>query len=96
MKLGKVLGPVVSSIKKGNIDGLKIYAVVELDENLETGKKIQACVDGVGASVGDIVMCCTSSSARKTSLTSNVCTDNTIVAIVDYISSEKTDLYERG
>lgn len=89
MKLGKVIGKIISTKKEGNLDGLKIMAVKYLDENLNDTKKTIACIDTVSAGDGDLVLLCSSSSARFTKMTQNVATDAAIVGIVDSISAGK-------
>ena len=96
MRLGKVIGNVVSTKKEGNLDGLKIMIVTYLDENLADTKKSAACIDTVNAGDGDIVLLCSSSSARATRMTNHTATDNTIVGIVDTISSGKRYLYRKA
>lgn len=95
MKLGKIIGKVISTRKEGNVNSLKILLVAYLDENLvETGKTV-ACIDTVNAGEGDIVLLCSASSARETKITKNACTDNSIVGIVDAISVGKKYLYKK-
>lgn len=96
MFLGKVIGTVVATSKTGKTEGLRILVVEKLDEALQPTGKTQACTDTVKTKKGDIVLTCSSSSARKTSITQGVCTDNTIVAIVDTISSGTTTTYSRN
>lgn len=95
MKLGKVIGNVVSTKKVTNISSLKILVVNYLDDSMEETGKSAACIDTVGAGEGDIVLLCSSSSARQTRLTKNVCTDNAIVGIVDSISSDNKYIYRK-
>lgn len=96
MKLGRVIGKVVSTRKEGNLDGLKILVVQYLDDKLAATEKAAACIDSVNAGDGDIVLLVSSSSARFTSVTKNVCTDNTIVGIVDTISAGNKYLYKKS
>jgi ethanolamine utilization protein EutN len=96
MKLGLVIGNVVSTRKEGNVKGLKILVVSYLDEQMNDTKKTAACIDTVSAGEGDIVLLCSSSSARLTALTKNVATDNTIVAIVDSVSSEGKYIFKKN
>ncbi len=96
MKLGRVIGQIVSTRKEGNVDGLPLLVVKYLDENLGDQPRSAACVDTVSASDGDIVLLCMSSSARMTKYTRNVCTDNTIVGIVDIISTGGEDWYKKN
>ena len=96
MKIGKVIGKVVSTRKEGNVDGLPILVVSYLDETLTDTGKSAACVDTVNAGDGDVVLLCASSSARMTSRTTNVATDNTIVGIVDSVSAGSKYIYDKS
>lgn len=95
MQLAKVIGNVVSVRKEHNLKGLKLLVVEYLDEKVQETKKTVVCTDTVSAGPGDIVLTCSSSSARLTTMTENVCTDNTIVGIVDSISSDNTWIYKK-
>jgi len=95
MQLGKVIGNVVSVRKESNLEGLKLLVISYMNEKLELIGKSAVCTDSVSAGPGDVVLLCSSSSARLTRLTKNVCTDNTIVGIVDSISSSGDMLYHK-
>lgn len=86
MKLGKVIGSIVASRKEENLSSMKILVVNYLDVNMHLTGKTAACIDSVGAGEGDLVLLCSSSSARLTDITKKSCSDNTIVGIVDSIS----------
>lgn len=96
MKIGRVIGKVVSTKKEGNIEGLPILVVSYLDDTLSDTGKTAACIDTVNAGDGDIVLLCSSSSARMTSKTTNVATDNTVVGIVDSVSAGSTYIYRKS
>jgi microcompartment protein CcmK/EutM len=96
MKIGKVIGKVVSTRKEGNVEGLPILVVSYLDELMADTGKSAACIDTVNAGEGDVVLLCASSSARMTSKTIDVATDNTIVGIVDSVSAGSKFLYSKG
>jgi len=96
MKIGRVIGKVVSTRKEGNVGGLPILVVSYLDETLSETGKTAACVDTVNAGAGDVVLLCASSSARMTSRTTNVATDNTIVGIVDSVSKGSDFVYKKS
>ena len=96
MKFGRVIGQLVSTKKTGNIAGLKILVVSYLDEKLSDTKKSAACIDTVGAGNDDIVLLCSSSSARFTDTTKKTATDNAIVGIIDSISSGRKYIYKRS
>ena len=96
MKLGRVIGNVVSNCKEGKLDGLKILVVSYLDAEMNDTKKTVACVDTVNAGEGEVVILCSSSSARITNQTKNTATDCAIVGIVDSISKGKEYFYKKG
>ena len=96
MKLGIVIGKVVSTRKEGKMDGLKILVVSYLNEEMQDTNKTAACIDTVNAGEGDIVLLCSSSSARMTATTKNVATDNTIVGIVDSVASGNKYIYRKN
>lgn len=96
MKLGVVIGNVVASKKAGQMDGLKMLVVRYLNEQCAPTAHTAACVDTVGAGPGDVVLLCSSSSARVTAATKNAATDNTIVAIVDGVSTGGRYQYEKS
>ncbi len=93
MQLGRVIGNVVSVKKVENLTGLKLMVVDCLDAELKSKGKSTVCVDTVSAGEGDLVLLCSSSSARLTEDTKNVCTDNTIVGIVDSVSANGKDVF---
>jgi microcompartment protein CcmK/EutM len=95
MFLGKVIGNVISTQKTGKVEGLPLLVVQQLDENLHPIPKTFACTDTVNAKSGEVVLTCSSSSARQTKKTKEVCTDNTIIAIVDIVSSQRNELYRK-
>jgi microcompartment protein CcmK/EutM len=96
MKLGKIIGNVVSTNKVDNVNSLKLYVVEYLNEELIGANKSAVCADTMNAGIGDIVLVCSSSSARMTRMTKDACIDNTIVAIVDIISSGQREVYNKG
>jgi len=95
MQLAKIIGEVVSTRKEGNVKGLKILVARYLDEEMRELQKTVACIDSVGAGVGEMVLLCSSSSARMTKLTKGVCTDNTVVGIVDTISKGEKTIFQK-
>ena len=95
MKLGIVIGNVVSTKKVGNNEGLKMLVVSYLNDELVDTKKTAVCIDTVSAGTGDVVLLCASSSARLTSMTNKAVTDNTIVGIVDAISAGNKYTYRK-
>lgn len=95
MQLARVIGSVVSVRKEPNLKGLALLVVEYIDEKMEKTNKTVVCTDTVSAGEGDIVLTCSSSSARLTNKTIDICTDNTIVGIVDSISKENKWMYKK-
>ena len=95
MKLGKVVGTVVSTQKDEKVVGLKLYLVRDL--NLELGEKSSFVVaaDSVGAGVGEVVLYASGSSARQTDQTNNRPIDATIMGIVDQLAIKGELVYTK-
>jgi microcompartment protein CcmK/EutM len=96
MFFGKVIGRVVATKKENNLQSRRLLVVRLLDEQLVATKKEFVCVDSVSAKTGDIVITCASSSARLAKMTVGTCSDNTIVGIVERISSGRKDWFVNG
>ena len=95
MQFGKVIGQVVATRKEGNVQGLRLLIIDKLDEKLSPVGRTITSVDTVNARVDDIVLLCSSSSARMTDKTEGVCTDNAVVGIVETVTSARWDWYTR-
>ena len=85
MIVGKVIGTVVSTRKDQKLEGLKLLIVQQTDlAGSAKGGQVVA-IDSVGAGVGEVVLCCSGSSARQTESTQNKPVDTVVMAIVDTI-----------
>ena len=88
MKLGKVIGRVVSTIKVESFEGLKLLLVQPVDENLEKIGDPIVTVDTIQSNIGQIIYYETSKEASMVlEKTMNPC-DAAIVGIVDEINIE--------
>jgi microcompartment protein CcmK/EutM len=96
MLFGKVVGQVVATKKENNLQSRRLLVIRQLDHELKATKREFVCVDSVSSKTGDIVLTCASSSARLAKMTIGTCSDNTIVGIVERISSDKKDWYVNG
>lgn len=83
MKLGKVIGSVVSTRKDPSLESLKLLIVENLTPTLEREGGYVVAIDSVGAGVGEVVLYATGSSARLTAVTKDRPVDAVIMAIVD-------------
>ena len=96
MKLGKIVGTVVSTQKDQKIETLRLYIVRDLSVQLEEKTSFVVAADSVGAGVGEVVLYASGSSARQTDMTQSRPIDATIMAIVDQIDMEGTLLYNKA
>jgi microcompartment protein CcmK/EutM len=88
MKLGRIVGSVVSTRKDPSLESLKLLVVENLGTNLEKEGGYVVAVDSVGAGVGEVILYATGSSARQTKITKDRPVDAVIMAIVDSFDVE--------
>ena len=94
MKIARVIGTTVSTIKDEKIAGSKLLIVQQSDA---TGKKKVdspfVAVDLVDAGVGDLVLMGEGSSARQTFMTKDCPVDAVIVGVLDSVQVDGKDTY---
>ena len=95
MKLGKVVGTVVSTQKDSKIESLRLYVVRDLSVELAEKASFVVAADTVGAGVGEVVLYASGSSARQTLTTEGRPIDASIMAIVDQIDLGGNLLYDK-
>jgi microcompartment protein CcmK/EutM len=83
MKLGRIVGTVVSTRKTPSLESLKLLIVENLTISLEREGGYVVAVDSVGAGMGEVILYATGSSARQTPVTRDKPVDAVIMAIVD-------------
>jgi microcompartment protein CcmK/EutM len=83
MKLGRIVGTVVSTRKDPSLESLKLLIVANLTPALEHEGGYIIAIDSVGAGVGEVILYATGSSARQTAVTKDRPVDAVIMAIVD-------------
>ena len=87
MKLGRIVGTVVSTRKDEKIEGLK------LSLNLEEQGSFVVAADAVGSGVGEVVLYASGSSARQTRATDARPIDAVVMAIVDSVDMGSASVY---
>lgn len=83
MRIARVVGVTIATIKEDKLTGRKLLVVRETDE---TGKAIGqplVAVDVVNAGVGDLVLIAQGSAARQTAQTDKSPVDTVIMAVID-------------
>jgi len=88
MKLGKVTGTVVSTVKVDSFEGIKLMLVQPLDERLENSGDPIVAFDTIQAGVGDLIYFETSKEAGRVLVTTMNPCDAAIVGIVDNLLVE--------
>jgi microcompartment protein CcmK/EutM len=97
MKLGRVVGTVVSTIKAPGLNSFKLLVVSPLGdgEASQSEKPIFVAIDLVGAGEGEIVLVSEGSAARAPSGSEGAPTDAAIVAVVDTVQLGDRTLYDK-
>lgn len=95
MKLGRIVGTVVSTQKDPKIEGLRLYMVQDIDLNLKGKESFVVAADSMGAGVGEIVLYASGSSARQTKETQGRPVDAVIMAIIDTLDLEGKLMYNK-
>ena len=88
MKLGRIVGTVVSTRKDPSLGSLKLLIVENLTTELGREGGYVVVVDSVGAGQGEVILYATGSSARLTQVTKDRPVDAVIMAIVDSFDVE--------
>jgi microcompartment protein CcmK/EutM len=88
MKLGRIVGTVVSTRKDASLASLKLLIVENLGTTLQPEGGYVVAVDSVGAGLGEVILYATGSSARQTPVTKDRPVDAVIMAIVDSFDVE--------
>ncbi len=95
MKLGKVVGTVVSTRKDEKIEGLRLYLVQDLSLEMQEKDSFVVAADAMNAGVGEIVLYASGSSARQTKATDGRPIDAVIMAIVDTVDNQGALVYDK-
>lgn len=95
MRLGNVVGMVVSTVKDENLQGLKLLVVEDADVYGRGKGAHYVAVDAVGAGRGELVLTAAGSSARQTALTKDRPVDAVVMAIVETVEAEGEVTYRK-
>jgi microcompartment protein CcmK/EutM len=96
MRLGRVAGTVVSTVKDEGLGGYKLLLVDEADTYGNGLGRYVVAVDTVDAGAGDVVLTVGGSSARLTRLTRDRPVDAAIVAVVETLEVEGEITYRKA
>jgi len=96
VKLGRVVGTVVSTQKDEKIEALKLYIVRDLTIEIANKDSFVVAADTVGAGVGEVVLYASGSSARQTEMTKGRPVDAAVMAIVDQMDVNGQLTYDKS
>jgi microcompartment protein CcmK/EutM len=96
MKLGRIVGTVVSTRKDPGLDALRLYVVRDLSVDLRLKDSFVVAADSVGAGVGEVVLYASGSSARQTRDTDKRPVDAVVMAIVDTVMVGDAAVYDKA
>jgi ethanolamine utilization protein EutN len=88
MRIARVLGNVVCTIKNPELHARKLMVIQPLDGSLKNTGKPMIAIDSVGAGPGEIVIWCRGQEAAFPFSPENVPTDCTITGIIDRVNNE--------
>jgi microcompartment protein CcmK/EutM len=95
MKLGKIVGTVVSTQKDEKIEELRLYLVRDLTLDCKELDSFVVAADAMGAGVGEVVLYASGSSARQTRQTDARPIDAVVMAIVDILELDGDVKYRK-
>ncbi|UCH78252.1 MAG: EutN/CcmL family microcompartment protein [Candidatus Coatesbacteria bacterium] len=87
MRLGTVVGMVVSTVKEESLQGLKLLVIEDCDVAGRGKGSYYVAADAVGAGKTEVVLTAHGSSARQTEATKNRPVDAVVMAIVEMIEA---------
>ena len=96
MKIAKVIGNTVATIKNEKLEGSKLLICREADEKGDVKGRPYVAVDTVDAGVGDLVLTAHGSSGRQTNQTKDAPVDAVIMAVIDSLNVDGISVYRKS
>jgi microcompartment protein CcmK/EutM len=100
MRLGRVVGTVVSTIKASGLNSYKLLIVSPLEDSPGDARpgdsSAYVAVDLIGAGEGEVVLISIGSAARIAPGAESVPTDAAVVAVVDTVQFGARNAYSKG
>ena len=96
MKIARVVGTTISTIKDPKITGSKLLILRETDETGEFIGKSYVAVDLVDAGVNDLVLSGHGSSARQTYQTKECPVDAVVIAVIDHLEVDGKIVFRKS
>jgi ethanolamine utilization protein EutN len=96
MKIARVIGSAVSTVKDSKLTGYKLLIVQYASPNNELFGDAFIAVDSVGAGEGELVILVEGSSARYTGKTEASAVDAVIIGILDSITMHSEIVFQKS
>lgn len=96
MRIARVIGSAVSTVKDASLVGHKLLLVREADESGEMIGPVRVAVDVVGAGTGEVVIVSEGSAARQTRTTNDQPVDAVIMGILDSLEVDGTVTFRKS
>jgi microcompartment protein CcmK/EutM len=96
MKIARVIGTTISTIKDPKIKGSKLLIMRETDHSGEFMGKPYVAVDLVDAGVDDLVLTGHGSSARQTYQTKECPVDAVVIAVIDHLEVDGEVVFRKS
>ena len=96
MRIARVVGTTVSTIKDENLTGRKLLILRPTDETGKANGKPYVAVDTLDAGVGDLVLTAHGSGGRQTEQTKNSPVDAVIMAVIDWLEVGGEEVYRQS
>jgi microcompartment protein CcmK/EutM len=96
MRIARVVGSAVSTVKEPSLVGHKLLLVREADEHSEATGPVFVAVDLVGAGTGELVIVSEGSAARQSGTTSGQPVDAVIMGILDSLEVGGTVTFRKS
>ena len=95
MRIARVIGTAISTIKDYKVKGSKLLIVRQTDQTgVSVGKPFVA-VDLVDAGVGELVLTGHGSSARQTFQTKDCPVDAVVIAVIDHLEVDGEVVFQK-
>lgn len=96
MRIARVVGSAVSTVKDTELTGLKLLVVREATADDELVGTTFVAIDTVGAGEGELVLVAEGSAARQTTATTDGPVDAAIMAILDSLEVDGQVTFRKG
>jgi microcompartment protein CcmK/EutM len=95
MRIAKVIGTTISTIKDEKLVGRKLLIVRQTDETGTPYGLPYVSVDTLDAGVGDLVLTAHGSGGRQTTITQDSPVDAVIMAVIDHLEVGGEVVYQK-